>query len=155
MLALSHSHDVLTRTDWTGAQLRGLIVEQLSPFENGDSKRFEVAGPKVLLTSKAAIALGVALGELATNAVKYGALSVENGVVSVTWSRDADAAQPRLRILWRESGGPRVSPPERRGLGTRLIERGVPYELGGVARLVFDPDGLVCEIELPLAKDQR
>lgn len=153
LLALSRSHDVLTRTDWAGAQLRELVSEQLAPYQNGASQRFRLSGPAVRLPPKMAISLGVALSELATNAVKYGALSVDAGAVSVTWMLDRGPRGPCLKIVWREHNGPEVGSPTQRGLGTRLIERVLPYELGGSARMAFNPDGLTCEIELPLAGD--
>jgi two-component sensor histidine kinase len=89
----------------------------------------------------------MALHELGTNASKYGALSTDGGRVSIGWTRDGD----RLHLVWRESGGPPVEPPSRRGFGSRLIERGLAADLGGTAALSFDPDGLRCDIQASLA----
>jgi PAS domain S-box-containing protein len=150
LLALSHSHDLLTRTDWTGAQVRELVTEQLRPYQTAVGDRFRLAGPDVRLSPKAAVALGIALSELATNAIKYGALSADQGTVDVSWECRAEAGAPRLQLVWREQGGPVVRPPAKRGLGTRLIERGLPYELGGVAHLAFNPEGVAYDIDFPL-----
>jgi len=149
LLALSNSHDVLTRNDWTGACVREVIAGQLRPHQGLDGDRFELEGPETLVNAKAALALGMAFGELATNAAKFGALSVDRGMVSVRWERHIEAGAARLRLVWREQGGPRVSPRTRCGFGARLIERGLPHELGGATRLSFEPQGLVCEMDFP------
>lgn len=147
--ALSLCHDVLTRHDWSGAQVRELVAEQLRPHEYGADGRFVLTGPDTNLAPNAALALSMALGELATNAAKYGALSVVGGRVNVTWETAPQTDGPRLHLIWRESGGPPVISPERRGFGMRLIERGLILGLGGGARVTFDPDGVVCEIDFP------
>ena len=149
LVALSHSHDVLTQNDWAGARVRDVIVEQLKPHQRDDGARFDLAGPDAQVNPKTALALGMAFGELATNAAKYGALSVDQGTVSIRWAYATEAGAPRLRLVWREQGGPRVDPRPRSGFGARLIERGLPHELGGTAQLEFKPDGLVCEMEFP------
>ena len=149
LVALSHSHDVLTQNDWAGARLRDVIVEQLKPHERADGARFDLAGPDAQVSPKTAVALGMAFGELATNAAKYGALSVDRGTVSIRWAYATEAGASRLRLVWREQGGPRVDPRPRPGFGARLIERGLPHELGGAAQLKFEPDGLVCEMDFP------
>ncbi len=151
--ALSHSHDLLTQNAWSGASVRDLVVEHVRAHQGPDGSRFRLAGPDVRVSPKAAVALGMALGELATNAAKYGALSADEGQVSVSWETLAGEAEPRLRLVWRETGGPPVSPPSRRGFGSRLIERGLSHELGGSARLAFEAAGASCEIEFPLLDD--
>ena len=148
--ALSQSHDVLTRNDWIGAEVRDLVQEQLGPYGEGDDRRFRIEGPPVRLTPNRAITLGMELGELATNAAKYGALSVEQGTVAVEWEVRDEAGHPRLGLTWTERGGPRVGPPGPRGFGTRLIERSVTSGLAGSAQLAFEPQGLVCQIEFEL-----
>ncbi len=105
-----------------------------------------------MLPAEAALTLGMTLHELATNAAKYGALSSEAGEVDVAWRRETAAAGDELVLLWQERGGPPVRPPERRSFGSELIERGIAYGLGGTARLEFPPDGLRCELRLPLAQ---
>lgn len=148
--ALSHSHDVLTRSDWSGAQVRELVAEQLRPYDDGDGGRFHATGPDLLLSPNRALSLGMALGELATNAAKHGALSSPDGVVVVSWTRRESADGPSVRMLWREVGGPTVRTPRRFGFGSRLIERSVSGGLQGGAQVHYAPDGLRCEIEFPL-----
>lgn len=147
LLALSKAHDLLTKESWAGAFLPNLVDEALAPF-HGESEpsRFKVSGPKVWLSPRATLALGMALHELATNAVKYGALSNTTGTVSVTW----DSIDARLALRWEERGGPPVSRPARKGFGSRLIENGVAEELGGRSQVHYRGGGLVWEIELPL-----
>jgi two-component sensor histidine kinase len=107
------------------------------------------------LSSKTALSVALAAHELATNAVKYGAWSTPQGRVAVAWSLREEADGQHLHLEWRESGGPTVAWPERRGFGSRLIERGLAAELGGVVKLDFQPSGLVCTIDAPLlAEDQ-
>ena len=150
LMALSHSHDLLTQNSWSGAWLRELVAEHLGPHQNDNGARFRLAGPDVRVTPKTAVALGMALCELATNAAKYGALSVDRGAVSVGWERRSVAGAPWLNLVWRERGGPPVRQPTRRGFGTRLIEHGLTRELGGSARLTFGSLGASCEIEFPM-----
>jgi two-component sensor histidine kinase len=92
----------------------------------------------------------MALHELATNAVKYGALSTPQGQVRIAWTVIPAGVHPRLVLTWTESGGPPVSPPTRRGFGSRLIERGLAAELSGEAHIDFQPNGVVCRIEAGL-----
>ena len=98
------------------------------------------------------LALGLAFHELATNAAKYGALSKEGGHIEVSWNLAAEGAERRLTLCWRESGGPPVHPPQRKGFGTRLLERGLSHELEGAVRLDYRAGGLACEIEIPVAE---
>jgi PAS domain S-box-containing protein len=149
LVALAHSHDVLTDNDWVGAQVRDVVLGQLKPHQSADGARFDLDGPDARVNAKTAVALGMALGELATNAAKYGALSMDEGMVSVRWARDDGTEGPRLRLVWRELGGPPVAPPRRYGFGVRLIEQGLRHELGGAAQLRFEPQGLVCEMSIP------
>lgn len=151
LLALSKGHDVLTRSDWTGANLRELVSEQLEAHDGG-FERWTMEGPDVSLLPGAALALSIAVGELATNAAKYGALSVSQGTVGISWVTGQEAGEPRLNLVWRERNGPAVRFPDRRGFGSRLIERGLIVRLGGSAQLTFEPDGVVCEVDLPLAR---
>jgi PAS domain S-box-containing protein len=145
LLALSAAHNLLTEENWVGASLER-VVKDATEHLAGDSARFDIAGEPLRLAPRAALALAMALHELGTNAAKYGALSVEGGRVSIAWTAEDD----RLRLEWRESGGPPVEPPTRRGFGSRLIERGLEADLGGRAALRFDPAGLRCEIEASL-----
>jgi two-component system CheB/CheR fusion protein len=151
LLALSRVHEVLTRSAWQDAALRVLLEQTLAPYSGSRAGRVAFAGPEVRLAPNAAVALTMAFHELATNAVKYGALSVPEGRVTVSWQTDTDAAEDGVAITWRESGGPPVLPPRRRGFGSRLIERGLAQELEARLRLDFLPSGLECSMSLPLS----
>ena len=146
LLALSRAHSLLTAQNWEGASL-AQVVADATEYLAGEQGRFEVCGEEVLLAPRPALALALAFHELGTNAAKYGALSTESGTVSISWREEGGT----LRIEWRERGGPAVVPPERRGFGSRLIERGLTADLGGRASLEFDVEGLVCTIEAGLS----
>ena len=142
--ALAQAHNLLLAKDWSGADLGELAKSQLAPFSLEGDDRLKIEGPKVVLAPAQVIALGVVLHELGTNAAKYGALSVEGGKVELLWALHED----RISLTWAERNGPPVMPPSRKGLGSKLIERGLP-DAGIDWR--FLPDGVVCAIELPLA----
>ena len=146
LMALSRAHNLLTARNWEGASLARIIADA-TEYLAGEQGRFAIRGDEVPLAPRPALALALAFHELATNAAKYGALSAEGGRVSISWRAEGGL----LRIEWRESGGPPVAPPERRGFGSRLIERGLAADLGGRAELDFGPDGLVCTIEASLS----
>jgi PAS domain S-box-containing protein len=145
LIALSQTHDLLTRESWEGASLREVFDVELAAMAEEDRITFDY-GADVRLNPKAAVALGMGIHELATNAVKYGALSAPGGRVTVTWTIEQDL----LRLVWTERGGPLVSPPVRRGFGARLLERGLAAELSGGVELTYDTLGLVCHMALPL-----
>jgi PAS domain S-box-containing protein len=145
LMALARAHNILTEENWGGAALDRIVADATEHL--GGAARFETAGETVRVTPRAALALTLALHELGTNAAKYGALSVEAGRVRIRWHRGEES----LRLEWKELGGPPVAAPARRGFGSRLIEQGLGPDLGGAARLDFDPDGLRCTIEAPLA----
>lgn len=150
LIALSKAHDILTRTSWEGAPLRQIVTEATAAHDSEHGPRFDIEGPDVWVSAKSALALAMALHELCTNAVKYGALSNERGRVRIEWEVDGpdDGAQ-QLRMRWSEAGGPPVSAPVRRGFGSRLIERGLGQDLGGAVRVEFPPAGLTCTIQAP------
>lgn len=145
LVALSLAHNLLTRLNWEHASLAEIVRVVLNVTEDG-SGRIRVSGPTVLLPPKEALAITMALHELCTNAMKYGALSNNTGQVDVEWS-----AGSRLRLAWRESGGPRVAPPRRRGFGSRLLQRSLAADLDGEVQVDFEPTGIVCRIDAPLA----
>jgi PAS domain S-box-containing protein len=145
LIALSQTHDLLTREGWEGASLREVIDGELRAMAGEDRVTFEYAGD-IRLNPKAAVALGMGIHELATNAVKYGAWSVPGGEVVVAWRQDGNL----LRLTWTERGGPPVKNPSRRGFGARLLERGLAAELSGEVELTYDPTGLACHMALPL-----
>jgi PAS domain S-box-containing protein len=151
LLAVASAHDVLTRKKWEGGALDDVVSGALVPF-GGRGGRFQVSGPPLLLCPRAALALAMGLHELATNAIKHGALSVASGRVEINWDiLSGDVLS--LRLSWTERGGPPVSPPTRRGFGIRLLERTLAQDLGGSAQISFDAlEGITCLIEAPLAE---
>jgi two-component sensor histidine kinase len=149
LLALSRAHDVLTRESWDGAVLADVVRQALEPYQVYGESRLHVAGPYVRLTPR--MALAMALHELATNAVKYGALSTKNGTINVLWTVQNGAAPPRLTLRWVEAGGPAVVAPSRRGFGSRLIERSLAQDLDGEVEIAFAPTGVVCTVDAPVA----
>jgi two-component sensor histidine kinase len=144
--ALSEAHAAVLAASGEGAELRTVVAQILAPFgfAAGDH-RLTIKGPDVRLGPAAATGIALALHELSTNAVKYGALSAPAGKVVVEW-RLAEGDPPELRLTWRESGGPVVVEPRKRGFGSQLIERNLAQALGGTAKLQFAPDGLRAEI---------
>jgi len=146
LIALSKTHNLLNRTFWTGVSLRALVEDELAPFAGGEG-RVELSGADVVLGPIAAVTLGMAFHELAVNAAKYGAFSAPDGGVQVSW-RPGGAG--RLRLEWLETGGPPVSPPLRRGFGSRMIERALAAEVRGQVQLDFQPQGLRCTMDMAL-----
>jgi PAS domain S-box-containing protein len=149
LAALSRAHDVLTSQNWEGAHLRVLVERALEPFQTAEL-RFALEGPQVRLSPKQALAVSMALHELATNAVKYGALGKEAGRVRVEWRIETQHAAPAFELVWTETGGPEVSRPTRSGFGTRLIERNLANDLGAAASIEYRPEGVVAIIRSPL-----
>ena len=148
-MAMARMHEALRRKHWDGAELRELVELAVAPYRR-DDECVRYAGPDVLIPPRQVQALGMALHELAANAAKYGAGSNRGGRVDINWNIEDTDTTARLRIIWKESGGPSVSRPAKRGLGLSLIEDGVPYEIGGEASVRFDPSGVRAEILIPL-----
>ena len=144
LASLAAAHDLLTRDQWEGVTL-GELVAEATRVHTAQDGRIHASGPHVVVTPKAAIALVLALHELGTNAAKYGALSTPQGAVDIHWAVEGG----RLRIIWRESGGPPVGTPVRQGFGLRMIERALAADLSGTATVTFAPDGLFCVIDAP------
>jgi PAS domain S-box-containing protein len=144
--ALGRAHQLLSAARWEGASLRRIVDEELLAFGLGQDARISVEGPDLAMTPAAAQGLAMALHELSTNALKYGALQAPGGRLSVRWSRGAAG---RLLLVWEETGGPPVTPPTRRGLGTTILQRALAGALGGATRLDWRPEGLRCELDLP------
>jgi two-component sensor histidine kinase len=149
LVALSRTHDLLAGDNWEGASLRELLLQELEPYRTEESTRFVVEGPDFGLRPKAALALGMAFHELATNAAKYGALSEPGGQVRVTWELRRSSEAVTLRLQWAETGGPPVGNIGHKGFGSILLERGLSLELDGEVRLDPDPGGLVCTMQIP------
>jgi PAS domain S-box-containing protein len=137
--SLARAHDLLTARNWQGAAMHEVVRRAIEPFV---ATRFAISGPALEVNPRHALALSMALHELATNAAKYGALSTPQGSVQIDWRVDGQD----LVLNWRETGGPRVSPPSRRGFGSRLLERSLAIELSGRSRVDYAPTGLVCQI---------
>jgi PAS domain S-box-containing protein len=150
LIALSRAHDVLTRESWVGASLYEVVVQAVEPYSNPAEDRLHVAGPHIRLLPRTALALAMALQELATNAAKYGALSNESGQIGIVWSV-APGNPATLHLRWKEKGGPPVEPPTRRGFGSRLIEQSLARDLDGKVHVEFAAAGVVCTIDAPLA----
>jgi PAS domain S-box-containing protein len=147
---LAASHDVLVRENWHGAPLADLVRQQLVPFVEIQSSRFEIAGPDVVITAEAAQAIGLAIHELATNAIKYGALSESGGKVSVSWMFEGnDGAPGNLLLNWIEQGGPPVSLPSRKGFGHVVIGEMVERSLNGKVAVEFAREGLKWRVSIP------
>lgn len=151
LFALSRSHDLLTRENWESAGLHDVIDAALEPFgiANGRAERFKVTGKNIRFPPGAALALGIAFHELATNAVKYGAFSNDGGCIIVEWTIVPSPDGDRLILHWQETNGPPVAPPAHSGFGSRVIERGLAHELNGSVRLDYRADGIVCTIDVP------
>jgi PAS domain S-box-containing protein len=150
LLALSRAHDVLTRENWEGAVLSEIVAQAVKPYSSWREDCLDIMGPEVRLAPRIALALAMALQELATNALKYGSLSNDTGQLRIAWSLNAVLDTPELHLRWEETGGPPVPPPARRGFGTRLIERSLARELEGELKFDFAPTGLVCTVNIPL-----
>jgi two-component sensor histidine kinase len=147
LLALGRAHDLLLLARWTGTDLRQIVHGATEPFDNPDRPRFLIDGPDVQVASGAVIAIAMTLNELCTNTTKFGALSVPNGHVNISWNVDAPAS--RLHFTWKEQGGPLVEAPTRQSFGTRLIET-LGRQLKGNVRLTYEPSGFVYFLDIPL-----
>ncbi|HWL68936.1 MAG TPA: sensor histidine kinase [Geminicoccus sp.] len=151
LTSLARSHELLMRGQWQGTRVDLIVAQALEPFgyEQRTGGRFAIEGPVVRLPARLTLSVGMALHELATNASKYGALSVPEGRVRIDW-QVIGGREPRLRLRWQESGGPLVSPPTSQGFGTRLIQRWLGPQLGGGVRLDFARTGVGCTMEIQL-----
>ena len=149
--ALAQANDLLTGERGAEVSMRAVIEQAVHPH-CADESQCVIEGPDLQLSPKTALSMSLAMHELSTNALKYGAWSQPGGMVSIRWSvyRPEPAGSERLELTWTEQGGPKVAPPRRRGFGSRLIERGLAAEMGGEVRMRFEPEGLVCEINAPL-----
>jgi PAS domain S-box-containing protein len=152
LVALAGAHDILTQEQLAGADLVE-VIERAVLAQLDRPERVTLAGPHVGVPPHAVVSLSLALHELATNALKYGALSTAAGRVELSWRLAEQDGSRRLHLRWAERGGPTVAPPSRKGFGSRLIERSLAADLGGEVRLTFEPTGVVCEIEAELPAD--
>ena len=149
LAAFGRAHDLLTAANWSAAPLPDVISTALSPYRVGEDQ-FTVSGPPLVVKSRQALALSLAMHELATNAMKYGALTVPSGRVSVTWMAEDQAGEPTFVFVWQESGGPAVSDPAAVGFGSRLISRVLQDDFSGAVDVSYASSGLVCRLTAPL-----
>src|SRR5262245_45679574 len=149
--SMAAAHDLLSQKGWSGVGLEALVRNQLAPY--AAAANIAVSGPEVTLTPAAIQAMGMVLHELVTNAIKYGALSVPTGRVTVCWDLNSNGHATKLVFAWREFGGPPVAFEAKSGYGTRLIRGLVPHELGGTVDLEIAADGVDCRIEFPLSSE--
>jgi two-component sensor histidine kinase len=144
--ALGRAHDLLMQARWSSASLAHIVQGAIEPYDGVNSDRFSVDGPDLKLASGAVIALAMTLNELCTNTTKFGALSVPTGRVEIDWS--LDDTNKRVKLTWRETGGPAVRAPDRRSFGTRLIET-LGKQLNGLVKLSYEPAGFVYALDVP------
>lgn len=143
--ALARAHNQITDDHWGPAPLRALIDAEAAAFLADQSERVSVEGPPILLNPQAYSTMALVVHELVTNSAKYGGLS-DSGRVTISWSR---ANNGDLIIEWRENGGPSVKPPTRKGFGSTIIDRSIPYDLGGEARIDFKSEGVEASFRIP------
>ena len=155
ILALSKAHSLLGRENWDRVGLCDVIDQILQPFGLNAPRRsrLSVEGDHVRLQPKTVLTLAMVFHELAINAAKHGALSNDAaGQIDIAWQVEPAPQGDRMRLRWQESGGPPVTPPGRKGFGSRLIEGGLAQELDGEVRLDYEPAGVVCQIVLPVPR---
>jgi two-component sensor histidine kinase len=148
--SLAKTHTLLTEHLHQAVSFRDLLASELDAFDDGSGERVKLAGPAVDIPSDLAVAVGMAIHELTTNAAKYGALSVLGGQVEVAWSLSIEAERRKLRMRWTERGGPAVEKPRREGFGSRLLRRVLGTQIHATVALDYDPRGLRARITIPL-----
>jgi two-component sensor histidine kinase len=146
---LAASNSLLARGDWRGSSLHELVEFQLAPFIELSSSQLEISGPEVNLSADASQAIGLALHELATNAVKHGALSSSRGQLHISWVVDQSASAGGLKLDWRELGGPLVTTPEQKGFGHVVIKSMIEQAVQGTVELTFAKEGLHWSLQAP------
>jgi len=149
--ALSRVHTVLSQSRWEGADLAGLIAEELAPYRTNDQDQVQASGPRIVLQPAAAQTLALVLHELVTNAAKYGALSSLSGKVKLAWISDGR----NIDFTWTESGGPATSKPAALGFGTRIVLASIERQLGGRVGFDWQPQGLTCTFSMPQQGDKK
>lgn len=153
ILALSQAHELLTRRAWGRAGLDEILEKALAPFSAALADRFDIIGPALTFSAETSVSVHMTLHELAVNAAKHGALSTAEGRVVIRWTVDEAASPPMLTLTWREVGGPVVrGPPEHKGFGSQMIQRGLARDLSGQASLDFPASGFVYTLRAPLSQ---
>jgi len=153
--SLARTHTLLIEKDRRGASLQDILHSELAPYDDGSGHRVRLRGPEVRLPSEIAVAFGMGIHELTTNAAKYGAFSLPTGCLGVTWSLEEQAGGCRLTLEWQEQGGPPVKQPERQGFGSVLLQRALGRQLGGEVETTYAPDGLQVRISATLPPQSR
>jgi PAS domain S-box-containing protein len=153
--ALARSHDLLVQEEWHGVALAELVRSQLAPYLDRSGSQIALEGPSVMLRPEAAQSLGLALHELAINAVKFGALSTPSGRISIAWAWQPGSERPAVEIVWAESGGPEVGAPVQRGFGSLVVERNLARALEAGVELTFGREGVRCRITIPATQVLR
>jgi len=147
--ALGRAHDILTSSSQPTASIRAVVENALAPHAP-DEGRISVSGPHVIVGSKQALSLSLAIHELATNAIKYGALSNDRGRIAISWRKKPDGDTHIFHFMWRERDGPRVMKPVKKGFGSELIEGGLAWDFGARVDVSYKPDGFICRLTAPL-----
>jgi PAS domain S-box-containing protein len=153
LLALARAHDLLIHGNWSGSDLESVVRTTIDPHI-GQVNRFRIEGPLIALNPASALTFSLAVHELCTNAVKYGALSKPDGHVAISWRSTDNGEGRHLQLRWVEEGGPLVGVPTRKGFGSSLIEKALARELAGVVQLLYEPSGVVCTIDAPMPLGQ-
>ena len=160
LVAMGKAHDILLSGESESAGMEAVLRGALSIHDDGGPQRFRLSGPDLAVGPKAALSLALMAHELATNAIKYGALSTQEGSVVLSWAVERGGGangthepgtEATIALLWREQGGPPVAEPSRKGFGTRLIERGLVGAIGGTVRLAYPETGVTCTVTAPLS----
>lgn len=151
--ALSATHDLLTQRDWADAPILQVLEAEFAPYSSASDVRLSLTGPDVVLLPNIALSFGLAIHELITNAAKYGALSVPDGSVSVTWALSGDGNS--VNVKWQESGGPEVQSPTHRGFGSDLIEKLMARELNSEVKISFEKEGVSCGLTVPVHRSAQ
>ena len=152
--AMARAHELLSRRNWGDVSIEELVNQALDPYLSSDQVRIAMSGSALPLSAKTALGLAMVLDELATNAVKYGALSNEAGRIAIEWSVEEADEGSALIFTWRESEGPAPVTPPKQGFGLTLVKREVEYGLGGAAEVSFDPGGVEARLHIPLSPPQ-
>jgi two-component sensor histidine kinase len=150
--SLAKTHNLLTEDYWQTALLREIALNELKPFAESRQPRFMLIGPRVELSADLAVPIGMALHELTTNAVRYGALSVPAGYVRVQWSVSENEGVRKLHLEWSEFGGPPVSEPQHQGFGSTLLQRVLPMQCHAEVKVRYDAEGLRFRMNAPLVE---
>lgn len=155
LVSLGRTHSLLTREAWAGAQLHDILKGELEPYTGMGSDRVTIEGPDITIPRDMTVTVGMAIHELTTNAVKYGALSVPAGRVHVRIETDGAEPEPRLSVTWTESGGPEVATPSRQGFGSLLLKRLFSAQLGGEVAVEYRPEGVLARLDVVLRADEQ